>query len=126
MCLFFYIFIFLQFGNQSDLLKEELNIWTRNYIDVNSLVTEKFMMQKALDKAKTDFESLMKKYQDLEQKHKKILTEYSAVLPNFYCRYIEPLLPRKKSLEAIELIAERMLILQSIHRQCSKEGSKYS
>ena len=79
MCLFFYIFIFLQFGNQSDLLKEELNIWTRNYIDVNSLVTEKFMMQKALDKAKTDFESLMKKYQDLEQKHKKILTDYTAI-----------------------------------------------
>ena len=59
-------------------MKEELNIWTKNYIDVNSLVTEKFMMQKALDKAKTDFESLMKKYQDLEQKHKKILTDYSA------------------------------------------------
>ena len=59
-------------------MKEELNIWTKNYIDVNSLVTEKFMMQKALDKAKTDFESLTKKYQDLEVRHKKMLTEYNA------------------------------------------------
>ena len=59
-------------------MKEELNIWTKNYIDVNSLVTEKFMMQKALDKAKTDFESLTKKYQDLDVRHRKMLTEYNA------------------------------------------------
>ena len=59
-------------------MKEELNIWTKNYIDVNSLVTEKFMMQKALDKAKTDFESLTKKFQDLEVLHKKMLTEYNV------------------------------------------------
>ena len=36
------------------------------------------MMQKALDKAKTDFESLTKKYQDLDVRHKKMLTEYNA------------------------------------------------
>ena len=60
-------------------MKEELNIWTKNYIDVNSLVTEKFMMQKTLDKARTDFESLTKKYHDLEMKHKKMLFEYNAV-----------------------------------------------
>ena len=77
-CILFRIFLPFQFGNQSDLLKEELNIWTKNYIDVNSLVTEKFMMQKALDKAKTDFESLSKKYQELEMRHKKMLNEYSV------------------------------------------------
>ena len=59
-------------------MKEELNIWTKNYIDVNSLVTEKFMIQKALDKAKTDFESLTKKYQDLEMRHRKIMNEYNV------------------------------------------------
>ena len=58
-------------------MREELNIWTKNYIDVNSLVTEKFMMQKSLDKAKTDLESLTKKYQDLEMRHKKVLNDYN-------------------------------------------------
>ena len=37
------------------------------------------MMQKTLDKARTDFESLTKKYHDLEMKHKKMLFEYNAV-----------------------------------------------
>ena len=72
------LFSVLQFGNQSDLLKEELNIWNKNYLDVNSLVTDKFIMQKSLDKAKTDLESLRQKYQELELKHRKMLTEFSA------------------------------------------------
>ena len=58
-------------------MKEELNIWTKNYIDVNSLVTEKFMMQKTLDKAQADLDALTRKYQDLEQRHKKVLNDYN-------------------------------------------------
>jgi len=69
-----------KFGNQSDLLKEELNIWMKNYIDVNALVTEKLLIQRTLDKAKTDLESLRKKYQDLELKHKKVVNEYSQAI----------------------------------------------
>ena len=85
-----YLYSALQFGNQSDLLKEELNIWTKNYIDVNSLVTEKFLMQKSLDKAKTDLESLRQKYQELELKHRKMLTEFSATKAKCDCyRWVE-------------------------------------
>lgn len=69
-----------KFGNQSDLLKEELNIWMKNYIDVNALVTEKLLIQRTLDKAKTDLESLRKKYQDLELKHKKMVNEYTQAI----------------------------------------------
>ena len=58
-------------------MKEELNIWTKNYIDVNSLVTEKFMMQKSLDKAQADLDALTRKYQDLELRHKKVLNDYN-------------------------------------------------
>ena len=73
-------------------MKEELNIWTKNYIDVNSLVTEKFLMQKSLDKAKTDLESLRQKYQELELKHRKMLTEFSATKAKCDCyssRWVE-------------------------------------
>ena len=69
-----------------------MNIWSKNYLDVNSLVTDKFIMQKSLDKAKTDLESLRQKYQELELKHRKMLTEFSATKAKCDCyesRWVE-------------------------------------
>ena len=61
-------------------MKEELNIWTKNYIDVNALVTEKLLIQKSLEKARVDLETLQKKYAELDLKHKKVVTEYTAAV----------------------------------------------
>jgi len=67
-------------GNQSDLLKDELNLWMKNYIDVNALVTERLLIKKSLEKAKDDIKSMRKEYLELEMKHRKLLDEFKAVV----------------------------------------------
>ena len=58
-------------------MKEELNIWTKNYVDVNALVTERIMTQNTLEKAKYDLETLRKEYDMLEVKHKNLRFQFS-------------------------------------------------
>ena len=135
------LFSVLQFGNQSDLLKEELNIWNKNYLDVNSLVTDKFIMQKSLDKAKTDLESLRQKYQELELKHRKMLTEFSATKAKCDCyegRWVEGASSETSDQDSgkhsdtslvnssEECWAEIAKINQSFHKRGGKNGEPQS
>merc|ERR1711892_904518 len=59
-----------QLGNHGEMLKAELDTWSKNYVDVNALVTDKLLMQQQLESTKRELEVCRAKILSLESSNK--------------------------------------------------------
>merc|ERR1719192_2981505 len=66
-----------KFGNQSELLQQELAIWDRSYIEVNSLVTDRVLLQRSLEQLRGELEEERRRRKDAEDRAARLGGEVS-------------------------------------------------
>merc|ERR1719382_51106 len=66
-----------KFGNQSELLQQELAIWDRSYIEVNSLVTDRVLLQRSLEQLRGELDEERRRREEAEERAARLGREVS-------------------------------------------------